>query len=74
MSTKVFLLSGYEVGFTTRDDSYFPEEGVRLAYFDNSSDGISKRVAYNGGSAAIWWLRSPDVSSGTNIFGVDING
>ena len=74
MSTKVFLLSGYEVGFTTRDDSYFPEEGVRLAYFDNSSDGINKRVAYNGGSAAIWWLRSQDVSSGTNIFGVDING
>lgn len=74
MSTKVFLLSGYEVGFTTRDDSYFPEDGVRLAYFDNSSDGINKRVAYNGGSAAIWWLRSPDVSNGTNIFGVDING
>ena len=74
MSTKVFLLSGYEVGFTTRDDSYFPEDGVRLAYFDNSSDGINKRVAYNGGSAAIWWLRSPDVSNGTDIFGVDING
>ena len=74
MSTKVFLLSGYEVGFTTRDDSYFPEDGVRLAYFDNSSDGINKRVAYNGGSAAIWWLRSPDVSNGINIFGVDING
>lgn len=74
MSTKVFLLSGYEVGFTTRDDSYFPEDGVRLAYFDNCSDGINKRVAYNGGSAAIWWLRSPDVSNGTDIFGVDING
>lgn len=74
MSMKVFLLSGYEVGFTTRDDSYFPEDGVRLAYFDNSSDGINKRVAYNGGSAAIWWLRSPDVSNGINIFGVDING
>lgn len=74
MSTKVFLLSGYEVGFTTKDDSYFPEDGVRLAYFDNSFDGINKRVAYNGGSAAIWWLRSPDVSNGTNIFGVDING
>lgn len=74
MSTKVFLLSGYEVGFTTRDDSYFPEDGVRLAYFDNSFDGINKRVAYNGGSAAIWWLRSPDVSNSINIFGVDING
>lgn len=74
MSTKVFLLSGYEVGFTTRDDSYFPEDGVRLAYFSNSSGGNSKRVAYNGSSAAIWWLRSSDASGGNSVWGVDANG
>ena len=59
LSTKVFLLSGYEVGWTTSDNSYFPKDGVRLAYFGNSSSGNSKRIAYNGSSAAIWWLRSP---------------
>lgn len=59
LSTKVFLLSGYEVGWTTSDNSYFPKDGVRLAYFGNSSGGNSKRIAYNGSSAAIWWLRSP---------------
>lgn len=59
LSTKVFLLSGYEVGWTTSDNGYFPKDGVRLAYFDNSSGGNSKRVAYNGSSAAVWWLRSP---------------
>ena len=59
LSTKVFLLSGYEVGWTTSDNGYFPKDGVRLAYFGNSSGGNSKRVAYNGSSAAIWWLRSP---------------
>ena len=32
---------------------------MRLAYFGNSSSGNSKRIAYNGSSAAIWWLRSP---------------
>ena len=39
-------------------------EGTELAYFkgcaDDSSD--SKRVAYLNGSAAYWWLRSPDCS------------
>ena len=67
LSTKVFLLSGYEVGWTTSDNGYFPKDGVRLAYFGNSSGGSSKRVAYNGSSAAIWWLRSPYTS---NYYGV----
>ncbi|MEI3249013.1 MAG: DUF6273 domain-containing protein [Faecalibacterium sp.] len=62
LSTKVFLLSGYEVGWTTSDNGYFPKDGVRLAYFGNSSSGNSKRIAYNGSSAAIWWLRSPRTS------------
>ena len=63
LSTKVFLLSGYEVGWTTSDNGYFPKDGVRLAYFGNSSGGNSKRVAYNGSSAAGWWLRSSFASS-----------
>ena len=70
LSTKVFLLSGYEVGWTTSDNGYFPKDGVRLAYFGNSSSGNSKRIAYNGSSAAIWWLRSPytDGSSGSSWY------
>ena len=63
LSTKVFLLSGYEVGWTTSDNGYFPKDGVRLAYFGNGSGGNSKRVAYNGSSAAMWWLRSPSGTS-----------
>ena len=68
LSTKVFLLSGYEVGWTTSDNGYFPKDGVRLAYFGNSSGGNSKRVAYNGSSAAIWWLRSPYSAGGSNYY------
>ena len=74
LSTKVFLLSGYEVGWTTSDNGYFPKDGVRLAYFGNSSGGNSKRVAYNGSSAAIWWLRSPGTSSYYNVWGVNTDG
>lgn len=74
LSTKVFLLSGYEVGWTTSDKSYFPKDGVRLAYFGNSSGGNSKRVAYNGSSAAIWWLRSPGTSSTAGVWCVITDG
>ena len=74
LSTKVFLLSGYEVGWTTSDNGYFPKDGVRLAYFGNSSSGNSKRIAYNGSSAAIWWLRSPYAGSGDGVWRVDTDG
>lgn len=74
LSTKVFLLSGYEVGWTTSDNSYFPKDGVRLAYFGNSSGGNSKRVAYNGSSAAIWWLRSPRTYGSSGVWNVLTDG
>ena len=74
LSTKVFLLSGYEVGWTTSDNGYFPKDGVRLAYFGNSSSGNSKRIAYNGSSAAIWWLRSPHTGGNNYVWLVDTDG
>lgn len=74
LSTKVFLLSGYEVGWTTSDNGYFPKDGVRLAYFGNSSGGNSKRIAYNGSSAAVWWLRSPRTSGGSYVWTVESDG
>lgn len=74
LSTKVFLLSGYEVGWTTSDNGYFPKDGVRLAYFGNSSGGNSKRIAYNGSSAAIWWLRSPHTNDGSSVWRVNTDG
>lgn len=60
LSAKIFLLSATETSFNF---STMPSgEGAELAYFkgcaDNSSD--SKRVAYLNGSAASWWLRSPN--------------
>lgn len=74
LSTKVFLLSGYEVGWTTSDNGYFPKDGVRLAYFGNSSGGNSKRIAYNGSSAAVWWLRSPSAYGPSYVWGVYSDG
>lgn len=69
LSVKIFLLSGYEVGWTTSDSNYFPADGAKLDYFlsGNGSSAQSKRVANLNGSAAYWWLRSPycDSSSGS---------
>ena len=68
LSCKVFLLSGTEVGFS--GVSYMNTEGAKLSYFDSAS----KRVAYNGSSAAIWWLRSPGTDSSSNVWGVNTDG
>lgn len=64
LSCKVFLLSGTEVGFS--GVSYMNTEGAKLSYFDSAS----KRVAYNGSSAAEWWLRSPYTSHSNIVWGV----
>jgi hypothetical protein len=74
LSTKVFLLSGYEVGWTTSDSGYFPKDGAKLDYFGSSSGGNSKRIAYNGSSAAVWWLRSPRASVTNGIWCVGSGG
>lgn len=68
LSCKVFLLSGTEVGFS--GVSYMNTEGAKLSYFDSAS----KRVAYNGSSAAEWWLRSPYTSSSYNVWVVKSDG
>ena len=61
LSCKIFLLSGYEVGFTTSVNQYFPVDGAKLAYFLSGNDSAAqqKRVAKLNGSATGWWLRSP---------------
>ena len=74
LSTKVFLLSGYEVGWTTSYSRYFPNDGVRLTYFKNGSGGNSKRVAYNGSSAAFWWLRSSHTNGSRYVWCVYTDG
>lgn len=68
LSCKVFLLSGTEVGFS--GVSYMNTEGAKLSYFDSAS----KRVAYNGSSAAIWWLRSPHTDYDSNVWYVVADG
>ncbi len=72
LSCKVFLLSAYEVGWTTSNSSYFPVDGAKLSYFESGTgtSAESKRVAYLNGSSTKWWLRSPLTNSADNAWNV----
>ena len=37
LSCKIFLLSGYEVGWTSSDNQYFPPDGAKLSYFESGT-------------------------------------
>lgn len=73
---KIFLLSGYEIGFTTSDNPYFPVDGAKLSYFEagTGSSALNKRIAYLNGSAAVWWLRSPYTSNTGRVWYVFSDG
>lgn len=72
LSCKIFLLSGYEVGFTTSVNQYFPVDGAKLAYFlsGNDSSAQQRRVANLNGSATLWWLRSPNTNGTHHVWNV----
>ena len=61
LSCKIFLLSGYEVGFSTSDNSHFPRDGAKLSYFSSGTGSAAnnKRIANYNGRAFDWWTRSP---------------
>lgn len=77
LSCKVFLLGGYELGWTTSYSSYFPVDGAKLDYFE-SGTGTSpnkKRISYlNNGSVRSWWLRSPHANTTTQACRVTDEG
>lgn len=72
---RVFLLSGYEVGFTTDTRTTFPEDGTCLDYFKGTSTTAdSKRIATFSGEATTWWLRSFPTNTNSNVFAVTVDG
>ena len=71
---KIFLLSAIETSI--RSSYMASNEGAELAYFEGSSSNGSdpNRVAYLDGSAASWWLRSPNIANDGWILYVDRHG
>ncbi len=76
LSTKIFLLSGYEVGWTTSDNQYFPVDGAKLSYFESGTgtSANNKRIANLNGSAVGWLLRSPYTGYTNSVWRVYSDG
>ena len=76
LSCKIFLLSGYEVGWTSSDNQYFPQDGAKLSYFESGfgTSANNKRIANLNGSAAYWWLRSPYTIYTNVVLNVNTSG
>lgn len=71
---KIFLLSAPEVHY---EHSYIDSgEGAALSYFAScvTNNADSKRVAYYNGSAAYWWLRSPNTNVASHVWRVISDG
>ena len=76
LSCKIFLLSGYELGWTKSDNSYFPQDGAKLDYFTagTGSAANNKRIAKYNGSATSWWTRSPNTNNSSYVWNVYSGG
>lgn len=76
LQCRIFLLSGREVGWDSSDNQYFPNDGAKLDYFidGTTSSAKNKRIANLNGSAANWWLRSPNTGGTGTVWGVNSNG
>ena len=66
---KFFLLSGYEVGFTSQNSNYLPVDGACLEYFVGANN--EKRVLEWG---VPWLLRSVNTNSDIDVWCVDGDG
>lgn len=73
---KIFLLSGYEIGFTTSNNPFFPQDGAKLSYFESGTDtsANNKRIAKLNGSADYWGLRSPVTYNTSFVWFVNYDG
>lgn len=71
---KVFLLSCYELGWTTSNSSMYPVDGAKLDYFIAGSAGKSLRIAHLNGTVNAWWTRSPYASGTSNAWFIQTDG
>lgn len=76
LSVKIFLLSGFELGGSSTDNTYSPSDGAKLSYFEvgTGTSANNKRIAKLNGSAAHWRLRSQYIDNIRRVWLVQPNG
>ena len=74
--TKIFILGGYELGWTTSDYPYFPIDGAKLSYFESGTgeSAKNKRIATINGNNQHWWTRSARTDITNSVMRVVSNG
>ena len=73
--SKSFLLSAYEVGWSTADYSYIPVDGACLSFFNGTSQTDTRRIGYyRENEPTIWWLRSPNMYNSYQVWAVMTTG
>ena len=70
----IFPLSGYELGWTTSSNPYFPADGVVLDYFAGTSSTDQKRIANFNGEPTGYCTRSPVTNSSNLVWRVQVDG
>ena len=71
LTTKIFLLSDGEVGWSSSVNSNLPEVGAKLTYFGNAASRIA---LLSNGSANSWWTRSPSRANTGSVVSVSGTG
>lgn len=74
LAVKVWLLSGYEINWTTSTNQYFPADGSTLSYFAGTASVDEKRIANLNGIPNHWWLRSPATKNIIYTWYVHVDG
>lgn len=77
LSTKVFLLGGYEVGFTNSElVGLIKSDSAKLSYFSTGAGSYAnnKRIAYLNGTAKRWFTRSYWADGTETVIGVQTSG
>ena len=74
LSTKIFLLSVFELGGQSSWNADFVEDGASLDYFSGTAYRDAKRIAYYNGTAVTWWTRSAGNYYGDRVYIVDKDG
>lgn len=74
VSAKLFLLSGYEVGFMSTSNTSLPYDGDKLSYFEETMSNSGKRVANFNGEPSPWWTRSKERWADDSAIAVSTEG
>lgn len=73
LSCKIFLLAARELGRSDLNPQNYPNDGAKLAYFDDGHTS-SKRIGCLDGVATSWHLRTPFTNSWTFLHLISIAG